>query len=66
MENLTKYDILDLIICHNFDYRAEYDNKGFKARCSEILRKEIEITPYNEILYDVLTSKLLEIANSPD
>lgn len=66
MENLTKYDILELIICHNFDYRAEYDNKGFKARCSEILSKEIEITPNNEILYDVLTLKLLEIANSPD
>ena len=66
MENLTKYDILELIICHDFNNRSEYDNKGFKSRCSEILAKEIEITPDNEILYDVLTLKLLEIANSPD
>ena len=66
MENLTKYDILELIICHDFNNRSEYDNKGFKARCSEILSREIEITPDNEILYDILTSKLLEIANSPD
>ena len=66
MENLTKYDILELIICHDFNNRSEYDNKGFKARCSEILSKEIEITPNNEITYDLLTSKLLEIANSPD
>ena len=66
MENLTKYDILDLIICHDFNNRSEYDNKGFKSRCSEILSREIEITPNNEILYDLLTLKLLEIANSPD
>ena len=66
MENLTKYDILELIICHDFNNRSEYDNKGFKARCSEILSKEIEITPNNEILYNILTSKLLKIANSPD
>ena len=66
MENLTKYDILELIICHDFNNRSEYDNKGFKSRCSEILSREIEITPNNEILYDILTSKLLEIANSPD
>ena len=66
MENLTKYDILYLILCHDFNNRSEYDNKGFKARCSEILSREIEITPNNEILYDILTSKLLEIANSPD
>ena len=66
MENLTKYDILYLILCHDFNNRAEYDNKGFKSRCSEILSKEIEITPNNEILYDLLTLKLLEIANSPD
>ena len=66
MENLTKYDILELIICHDFNNRAEYDNKGFKARCSDVLSKEIEVTPNNEILYDILASKLLEIANSPD
>ena len=66
MENLTKYDILYLILCHDFNNRSEYDNKGFKARCSEILSKEIEITPNNEILYNILTSKLLKIANSPD
>ena len=66
MENLTKYDILELIICHDFNNRSEYDNKGFKARCSDVLSKEIEITPNNEITYDLLTSKLLEIANSPD
>ena len=66
MENLTKYNILELIICHDFKNRLEYDNKGFKARCSEILSREIEITPDNEILYDILTSTLLEIANSPE
>ena len=66
MENLTKYDILELIICHDFNNRSEYDNKGFKARCSDVLNKEIKITPNNEITYDLLTSKLLEIANSPD
>ena len=66
MENLTKYDILELIICHDFNNRSEYDNKGFKSRCREILSKEIEITPNNEILYDLFTLKLLEIANSPD
>ena len=66
MENLTKYDTLYLILCHDFNNRSEYDNKGFKSRCSEILSREIEITPNNEILHDVLTLKLLEIANSPD
>ena len=64
MKNLTKYDTLYLILCH--DFNDEYGSTGFKARCSEILSKEIEITPNNEILYDILTYKLLEIANSPD
>ena len=47
MENLTKYDILELIICHDFNNRAEYDNKDSNravARFSVKKLRSLQIT----------------------